>query len=126
MKRYQQIARDVAWYKHVYAMDEVRPDLEEMADEKLHVIEKDLPSGSGIDSGCKVDLDACNENRLVITFKFHHMDEHGYYCGWADYKATLRPSMQYGFDMKITGRYKNQIKDYLYQTFDYYFNQEVN
>ena len=37
-----------------------------------------LPHGSGIDSGCQIDLDKSHAEKLVIHTSFHHMDESGY------------------------------------------------
>ena len=85
---------------------------------------KYLPHGSGIDHGCKIDLELSNEKRIVITFGYHFMDENGYYDGWIDYKLIIKPSFQ-GIDMKITGRDKNWIKEYLYSTFNYCLNQII-
>ena len=83
-----------------------------------------LPHGSGIDNGCKIDINDSNENKIVITFGFHHLNENGYYEGWTDHKLILKPTFD-GFDMKITGYNKNQVKDYLYDTFDYCLNEEI-
>ena len=69
--------------------------------DKLAEYEKMLPSGSGIDSGCKIDLDHSTCNKIVILFGFHHMDDNGYYCGWTDYKAIVTPSLISQFNLKI-------------------------
>jgi hypothetical protein len=42
------------------------------------------------------------------------MDENGYYCGWTEHNIILTPNFG-SFDMRITGKDKNGIKDYLYQ-----------
>ena len=88
------------------------------------IAEKYLPHGSGINSGCKIDLQKSNENKIVITFGFHHMDKNGFYCGWTSHKLICRPSFD-GIDLKITGRDKNGIKEYLYEIFDYSLNNEI-
>ena len=75
-----------------------------------------LPSGSGIDNGTKIDLEKSRANKIVLTFSFHHMDEHGGYCGWSDYKAVLRPGW-HGVELEIFGKDKNGILDYLHDTF---------
>jgi hypothetical protein len=77
-----------------------------------------LPSGSGIDSGVTLDEDKSGPAKLVFTFGYHHMNEHGFYDGWTDHVLTVRPSFD-GIDMSISGRDRNDVKDYLYQVFDY-------
>lgn len=87
-------------------------------EEEINQLVKDyFPSGSGIDSGCKFDWDRSRNDRLVFTFGFHHMNDGGYYDGWTDHSLVVTPSLQFGFDMKITGKDRNQIKEYLYQVF---------
>lgn len=82
-----------------------------------------LPSGSGIDSGCKIDLDRSHGSKIVMTFGYLHMDESGY-TNWTEYTAYVTPSFQ-GVSLRITGPNQNDIKDYLYQTFDYALQQRV-
>jgi hypothetical protein len=48
----------------------------------LSLVKDNLPSGSGFDSGTKIDLDASHGERLVFFTDFHHMDESGFYDGW--------------------------------------------
>jgi hypothetical protein len=85
-----------------------------------------LPSGSGIDSGTKVDSERTHAERLVLTFGFHHMNEGGYYCGWTEHTAVITPSFRSVFNLRITGRDRNGIKDYLYQTFDLALSRECS
>ncbi len=85
-----------------------------------------MPSGSGIDCGTKFDWDASScerqaageyPSRLVFLFSFHHMNENGMYDGWTEHKAIVRPSLQFGFSLTITGRNRNGIKEYLHEVF---------
>lgn len=89
------------------------------------LVNKYMPSGSGIDTGTKIDLDRSNGNKLVFTFSYHFMDENGYYDGWQDYTLIVTASLAFGFDMRITGKNRDDIKDYFYQTFEYPLNMEV-
>lgn len=73
-----------------------------------------LPHGSGIDNGIKFDWEKSNGQKLIFTFGFHHMDENGYYDGWTDHVLTITPSFPFGYDMKISGKDRNGIKEYLY------------
>lgn len=79
-----------------------------------------LPSGSGIDSGVKLLIDECRDQKLVFSFGFHHMNENGYYDGWTDHKLIITPEFG-GYKLRITGRDRNMIKDYLYEVFNHLF-----
>lgn len=87
--------------------------------DRLRAIEKDhLPSGSGIDSGCTIDLDRSTGERIVIATSFHHMHgESGMYDGWTDHTVTITPAFR-GIHIAISGRNRNDIKEYLADTFD--------
>lgn len=115
MKVYQAIASAIAAMPHHWAR------------ERLDLIEREyLPSGSGIDAGCKVLVEESREDRLVIQTAFHHMDENGYYDGWTHHKAIITPSLLYGFDVRITGRDKRGIKEYLGDLFFQMLDQEFD
>src|SRR4030095_1660130 len=77
----------------------------------------DLPSGSGIDCGTKIDLKRSNKRRIVLTLEYHHMTE-GMYDGWTTHTVTARPTFD-GIDLTISGPNRNGIKDYLHDV--YYF-----
>lgn len=77
-----------------------------------------LPSGSGCDAGTDIVWEDMRPNRLVLNVPFHHMDENGFYDDWTYHKVTIRPCLQFGFTMKIDGRNRNEIKDYLADLFD--------
>jgi hypothetical protein len=84
-----------------------------------------LPHGSGIDSAYEIDWTTSNGEKIVFSFSFHHMNENGYYDGWTDHTVTVTGSLQFGFNLKISGRNRNDIKDYLYDVFNEAFNREV-
>ena len=84
-----------------------------------------FPSGSGFDSGTKIDLEKSTGEKLVFTTSFHHMDDNGSYCGWSDHTVTTRPSFVTGFSMKISGPNTRDIKDYIGDTFHCIFSAEV-
>ena len=75
-----------------------------------------LPSGSGIDSGTKIDRDRSTANKIVLTTEFHHMNDAGFYDGWTEHTITVTPTFE-SINLKIGGRNRNQIKDYLYDVF---------
>ena len=75
-----------------------------------------LPHGSGIDNGVKLDWDRTVANKIIFTFEFHHMNEAGYYDGWTAHNLVITPTFD-TFDLRITGRDRNNVKEYLYQIF---------
>lgn len=80
-----------------------------------------LPSGSGLDAGVKFDWVKSTKDKLFFNFGYHHMDEHGGYDGWTSHELILIPSFAFGYDMRITGKDKNGIKEYLSQLFSEVF-----
>lgn len=83
-------------------------------------IEKNLlPSGAGFDNGTKIDFENSSTNKLVFETAFHHMNDVGYYDGWTKHKITLRPDLIFGFTLSISGPDRNNIKDYIHETFEY-------
>ena len=78
-----------------------------------------LPHGSGIDSGCTIDLDECGADgeRIVIHTSYHHMNDSGMYDGWTEHAVICKPSFVHTIDLRITGRDRNGIKEYLYDVF---------
>jgi hypothetical protein len=92
-------------------------------------IMSNAPSGSGIDCGTKLLKDECritrlNVARLVFQADFHHMDTDGYYDGWSEHKVTVTPSFD-GIDISISGRNRNNIKEYLHDTFYHWLNESA-
>jgi hypothetical protein len=76
-----------------------------------------LPSGSGFDSGSSFNLDESRPDRLIFATSFHHMNDSGMYDGWTEHRVIVTPSFVHGFELKVTGRDKRQIKDYIGETF---------
>ena len=83
-----------------------------------------LPRGSGIDGGTKIDLEHSHANKIVLTFDFHHMDDSGY-RDWTQHTAIITGALVGQFDLRITGPNRNDVKEYLYQTFEYALTQRV-
>jgi hypothetical protein len=77
-----------------------------------------MPSGSGIDTGTAIDLDTSHGEKLVFHCSYHHMNDGGMYDGWTEHTITVTPSFS-GLNLRISGRNRNEIKDYLYETVDY-------
>lgn len=82
------------------------------------LVSRHMPSGSGWDSGTKLDHERSSPERLVFYGGFHHMDEHGYYDGWTEHTITVRPSLVCEIELTISGRNRNEIKEYLANLFN--------
>jgi hypothetical protein len=53
------------------------------------------------------------------------MNDAGYYDGWTDHIVIVSPSFD-GIDIKISGRNRNDIKDYLHDVFHAALTEEVD
>ena len=85
--------------------------------ERLEKIQ--LPSGSGFDAGTTIDIEASlkhRDHKLIFNTSFHHMTEHGYYAGWTEHRVTVVATF-YGFDIRVGGVNRNDIKDYIGDVF---------
>lgn len=91
----------------------------------LDLVKDTAPSGSGIDCGTKIDLDASTGEKLVFTCSYHHMNEHGMYDGWTEHTITVKPSLQWGFALSISGRNRNEIKDYLHEVYSNWLSSKA-
>lgn len=121
MKLYKAIAQTLAALGTCYQYQkDGRGDYSKAIDlheEKLKTFNGFFPSGSGFDSGTDLELEACKEDKLVFSTSFHHMDEGGGYCGWSEHKVIVTPSLVFGFNLRVTGRDKNGIKEYIHEVF---------
>jgi hypothetical protein len=75
-----------------------------------------MPSGSGWDCGTNYDLSEWSADKMVFHGSYHHMNDGGYYDGWTEHTIIVRPSFD-GIELKISGRDRNEIKDYLHEVF---------
>ena len=89
------------------------------------LVEKYLPHGSGFDAGTHFIVEESNRDKLVFKTAFHHMNENGYYDGWTEHKIIVTPDLLFGFNIKITGKNRNDIKEYIYSQFgDFEYNEK--
>lgn len=90
-----------------------------------------LPHGSGLDGVVLCEIALSTEDKLVITAEYHHMNENGYYDGWATYTLTVRPSLAHGFTVHASGgsrearRYAADTREYLAEIFEAALRQHV-
>jgi len=102
----------------------VRSEWFDIWSDHIDTLMEQMPSGSGFDSGTKIDLSASHADKLVFTTAFHHMNENGMYAGWTDHTITVTPSFS-GFNMRVSGCNRNDIKEYIGDTFHEALRQTV-
>ncbi|MFZ3215660.1 MAG: hypothetical protein WA192_06335 [Candidatus Acidiferrales bacterium] len=90
-----------------------------------YIVTNHMPSGCGIDSGIKFDYNASKPNRLVFHTSFHHMDQNGYYDGWSDHTIIVTPDLASGFDIRVIGRDRNDVKNYLGEMYHHALSAEL-
>lgn len=90
----------------------------------LEYIEKNvLPSGSGFDNGTTIE--SADSRMIKLSTAFHHMDDAGYYDGWTEHTVTVRAEFG-GFDIAVSGRNRNDIKDYIAETFHHVLSNPLS
>jgi len=90
-----------------------------------NIVRNELPSGSGFDSGTTLNFEKSTPNKLVFDTSFHHMNDVGIYDGWTEHSVIVTPDLSVGFDLRVTGRDRNEIKDYIADTFAYHLRYEI-
>ena len=74
-----------------------------------------LPSGSGFTAGTRII--SVSDSRIVIEAAFLHRGDSGYYDSWEIHRVTCAPSLLYGIKLTVSGKNKNDVKDYIYDLF---------
>jgi hypothetical protein len=120
--RYQALARCLGHIQSVRGEPRFAAALER-SEERLERLMETAPSGSGFDAGTQVNED--RSDVLIFTTAFHHMDEAGFYDGWTEHTIRVKPSLAWGFDLKVSGRDRNGIKEYIADMFACWLNEEV-
>ena len=122
-KLYKQIASTVLAYNN--CVKSGNTEWMEKHLERLEDYNDNLPSGSGFDSGSKIDFDSTNESKITINTSYHFMDQNGFYDGWEDYTIVVKASLFNDFTLTIKGKNRDDIKDYMYEVFDFALREEV-
>lgn len=91
---------------------------------RIERIMETAPSGSGFDSGTEIDVSKCTDERLVFTTSYHHMNENGMYDGWTDHTITVKANLLFGFTVSVSGRNRNDIKEYIAEVFNDWLSME--
>ena len=95
---------------------------EERWNARIDAIMESAPSGSGFDMGTQLG-DGASPTRLVFATSFHHM-KHGMYDGWTEHLVKVTPTFE-GLDIKVSGRNRDGIKEFIIDTFGNWLNQPV-
>ena len=105
--------------------DQNRMEWTDRHTDRIESLVKDyLPSGSGIDSGVTFNFDKSTADKLVLDSSYHCMDDMGGYDGWIDFTVIITPSLQFGFQMDITGDFsRHDLEDYLHEVFSHCLNE---
>ena len=123
-KLYRELAINIDWLNRTLE-DPSKGFWSNKAQDHINTIMADSPSGSGIDAGTALDLNESTGNKIIFRVSYHHMNDAGYYDGWTEHKITVKPSLTSDYDLTIGGRDRNNIKDHLYETFDYWLKALV-
>ena len=116
MPVYKALASTVDAYKR--CIERNNTEWEARHESKIEEIVKGcMPSGSGIDCGTKIDLNASTGEKLVFDISYHHMNDGGMYDGWTEHRVIVTPSLVSDFDLRITGPNRNDIKEYLHECY---------
>lgn len=81
-----------------------------------------LPSGSGFDAGTRIEK--VNDVSMVFVTEYHHLNEHGFYDGWTKHTVRVTASFSTGFNISVSGRDKNGIKEYIADVFNVCLSSE--
>ena len=122
MRRYKIIATRLEAAEN--CSDGVNPEWE---DKHLEVIDKQMetaPSGSGFNSGTDLMFNESTGKKLVFDTAFQHMNDSGSYVRWTNHKVIITPAFD-GFDMRITGKNFNGIKEYIGDVFYNWLSEDV-
>jgi hypothetical protein len=93
--------------------------------EAIETIMQNAPSGSGFDNGTSLDFLKSTPEKLVFNTAFHHMNENGFYAGWSNHEVIITPSLAFGFNLRVTGKDRNEIKDYIAEMMSSFLNEEI-
>ena len=101
-------------------------EVQEQMEEKIASIMEKAPHGSGFDCGTEFIVEKSGRNRLVFVTEFHHMNDTGYYDGWTAHTVTIEPDLMTGINIRVSGKNKNDTKDYIGEVFGCWLAREVD
>lgn len=125
MKTYQVIARTLGARLRCDAKPDTHSEWSARHQAYLDELLSGFPHGSGFDLGTKLD-DTSTPERLVFNTAFHHVNESGMYDGWTEHQVIVKPSLEMGYRMRITGRDRNGIKELIADYFAHDLDADVS
>ena len=81
------------------------------------------PQGAGFNSGTVLDSMSNPRELVFITYFFHgdpqdQEEPEADFTPWTEHNVEVQAHLYYGFELHITGRDQNGIKEYIHDTFD--------
>lgn len=95
-----------------------KESVSDMWENLISELDAELPRGSGFDSGSQFLWDESTSEKLIFKTAFHHMNDCGMYDGWTEHLVTVTPSLLFGYKIAVSGRNRNDIKDYIAECFE--------
>jgi len=124
MKRYEKLARLNG--ARIRCRDtENKEWYDNHSDAIVEMMYETAPSGSGFDNGTHFNFEQSTGEKLVFEAGYHHMNGDGMYCGWSEHLVKITPSLQFGFNIKVTGQNKNDIKNYIVDVFAEWLDEDI-
>jgi hypothetical protein len=110
---YQEIATLIVAIKNCQKVG--NEELEHRHSERLHYIQRNcLPSGSGFDTGCTIDIHRSNNKKIIIGSAYHPLN-------WIHFEVIVTPSFQ-GCDVQVKEPFSRHnamdLKNYITETFE--------
>lgn len=93
--------------------------------DRVEKIMRSAPSGSGFNTGTSLEYVQEPDTELRFCTEYNHMDEAGYYDGWTTHVVKVTPRFS-GIDIKVTGKNKNDIKEYIGDVFYDWLTTELD
>ena len=88
-------------------------------------IVKLFPHGSGINYDYYLDIDKCNDSKIVFSNSFDTMTDTGFYDKIINFTVTVKPNFIYDFTVDIKGNFGKyqDIKTYLAELYEIFFSE---
>jgi hypothetical protein len=98
----------------------------QVSEERLKRLIDSAPWGSGFDRGTNLEIADQKAGQLRFDTAFHHIDDNGTYDGWTEHVVTVKPSLAWGFELRVSGRNRDNIKEHIAERFDSWLNELVD
>jgi hypothetical protein len=125
LPRYMAIARCVDHIQQVKNEPRFAEALQ-VSEERLEKLMDSAPWGSGFDRGTHLEIADQKGGQLRFDTAFHHLNDNGTYDGWTEHTVTVKPSLAWCFELKVGGRNRNDIKEYIVALFNDWLSELVD